>query len=53
MKRKLEIPWTARLPVVRWWNRRNSPFAAYAANHNLTKEEEDVLSRLTLISRKR
>lgn len=53
MKRTLETPWTSRLPVIRWWNRRKSPFAAYAANHNLSEEDEEILSRLAVINRKR
>ncbi|VGO17509.1 hypothetical protein PDESU_06106 [Pontiella desulfatans] len=32
MRHKLTIPWTARLPVTRWWNRRHSPFATYTAS---------------------
>ena len=32
MRHKLEVPWTSRLPVTRWWYRRHSPLATYTAS---------------------
>jgi hypothetical protein len=32
MRHKLEIPWTSRLPVTRWWYRRHSPMTSFTAS---------------------
>jgi hypothetical protein len=32
MKYQLEVPWTSKLPVARWWIRRHSALGGYAAS---------------------
>ena len=35
MRYKLIVPWTARLPLGRWIQRKNSAFSAAVAGHDL------------------